>query len=133
MILPAMLAVMSLFSCSDKEENDVIGDYKPIEVNKEVMEIPAEGGSDTIRITNVTGWKIYEVSVYVDGQLVEKPEPTQEYILYEGDWYTIKNIDLDKLVAIVDSTMSGKDYEIKVSMVNLHLTGGKKLRVIPKK
>ena len=90
MILPAMLAVMSLFSCSDKEENDVIGDYKPIEVNKEVMEIPAEGGSDTIRITNVTGWKIYEVSVYVDGQLVEKPEPTQEYILYEGDWYTIK-------------------------------------------
>lgn len=133
MILPAMLAVMSLFSCGDKEENDVIGDYKPIEVNKEVMEIPAEGGSDTIRITNVTGWKIYEVSVYVDGQLVEKPEPTQEYILYEGDGYTIKNIDLDKLVAIVDSTMSGKDYEIKVSMVNLHLAGGKKLRVIPKK
>jgi hypothetical protein len=133
MILPAMLAVMSLFSCSDKEENDVIGGRECPKFDKTVMEIPTVGGSDTVYITNDRKVFITDVKLYMDGELIEIVEPTIKYLSYKGEGYHIYVPDeCNMLIADVDSTMNGKDYEIQITMRHHVLSFGP-FRVIPKR
>jgi hypothetical protein len=104
-------------SCGSDDEVEHFFDRKEYKVSKKVMEIPANGGTDSIQNLShdVNPWIIMRVTITVDGEISESTLIGNTE--YDGGWF---NAQLSKdgrwLIVKVDNTMADKQYKISFWM-----------------
>ena len=89
-VLLAFIASFVSISC---EKQIADGDWPPIEVNKETLNFPKEGGVDSVYTQNYTSWWI---SSGYQGESYNHIEPTtikgedgKTYQQIDGDWFKV--------------------------------------------
>lgn len=115
--------ILMLLSCSKGDESeDLIGYYPKYMLDKEVIEIPAEGGSGTV--TRLDGTiKLLSIAVSdgneKDYSKLDWSPFLRNYYSYDGGWFNIEVSAFKnrrEMTVTVDSTMHDKPYEIAIAL-----------------
>lgn len=118
LFIPMMIAGLLFVGCGKDEPDDLIGTITPFEVNKTEMKIPANGGSDSVKVKNYIYWCIRSVIVVANGEETQYDMTEVQCFHYDGNWFTI-NVPLDHpqwVVVNVDDSMCDQPYELKIKM-----------------
>ena len=96
-----LLALISFFAMTSCEKGPSIGDWPPIELDKQQLTFAAEGGEQTVTVENYNHWWInggYEEAIMVNGrtEYINYVYPTSTegeglyiYHLLDGGWYKV--------------------------------------------
>jgi hypothetical protein len=89
-VLLAFIASFVFISC---EKQIADGDWDPIEVNKETLNFPKEGGVDSVYTQNYASWWICSGDQGETGNHIEpttiKGEDGKTYQQIDGDWFKV--------------------------------------------
>lgn len=115
-IIGATLCLLLTTQCRF-EVIDEIGKWNPIEVNRNEITIPANGGSTIVTMYNYREWWIDDVQDY-DGRYTTNRRIYDDRTQVNTDWYSLEVPTQDRhtLIIRVDANLTGEPRKIVIDM-----------------
>ncbi|MBR1557823.1 MAG: hypothetical protein IJ647_08705 [Prevotella sp.] len=102
-----------------ESEDETIGRTAEFKVDKTTIDMPAEGGSDTIHITDDGMFVIYDVYYNLEGEAEFMKHDAPDNCLYQKDWFKIevnRLKDYKEMCVAVDPSVRDKNYLIIIRL-----------------
>ena len=90
----AVASIIGLASCSsDSDNDDIVGNWHPIQVDKEKVMMDEAGGCDTIRLQNYDVWELSsDTYARVNGVTVRRigDKEGDTRLSMDGEWFSLR-------------------------------------------